>query len=37
VDYHVPGCPPKPEAILYAVAELLEGRKPDLASKVKFG
>jgi NAD-reducing hydrogenase small subunit len=37
VDLHVPGCPPKPEAIMYVISELLEGRKPDLTSKVKFG
>ena len=37
VDLHIPGCPPKPEAIMYVISELLEGRKPDLASKVKFG
>jgi NAD-reducing hydrogenase small subunit len=37
VDLHIPGCPPSPEAIMYVVTELLEGRKPDLTSKVKFG
>ncbi|RPI11402.1 MAG: NADP oxidoreductase, partial [Acidobacteriales bacterium] len=37
VDLHIPGCPPRPEAILFAVGELLEGRKPDMASHVKFG
>jgi NAD-reducing hydrogenase small subunit len=37
VDLHIPGCPPSPEAIMYVVSELLEGRKPDLTSKVKFG
>ncbi len=37
VDLHIPGCPPKPEAIMYVITELLEGRKPDLAAKVKFG
>jgi NAD-reducing hydrogenase small subunit len=37
VDLHVPGCPPKAAEILYVVGELLEGRRPELASKVKFG
>jgi NAD-reducing hydrogenase small subunit len=37
VDLHVPGCPPKPAAILHVLGELLEGRKPDLALYAKFG
>jgi NAD-reducing hydrogenase small subunit len=37
VDLHIPGCPPKAEAIMYVITELLAGRKPDLTSKVKFG
>ena len=37
VDLHVPGCPPKADAIAFVVMELLEGRKPELGSKVKFG
>lgn len=37
VDFHLPGCPPPPKAIAYVIGELLEGRTPDLGSKVKFG
>jgi NAD-reducing hydrogenase small subunit len=37
VDLHVPGCPPPASAIAYVLGELLEGRVPDLTSKVKFG
>jgi len=37
VDLHIPGCPPTPASIAYALGELVEGRMPELASKVKFG
>jgi NAD-reducing hydrogenase small subunit len=37
VDLHIPGCPPKAGDIAFVLGELLEGRKPDLATKVKFG
>jgi NAD-reducing hydrogenase small subunit len=37
VDLHVPGCPPPAKAIAFVLGELLEGRMPDLAAKVKFG
>ena len=37
VDVHVAGCPPKPGAILMVLTELLEGREPDLGSKLRFG
>jgi NAD-reducing hydrogenase small subunit len=37
VDLHVPGCPPPASAIAFVVNELLEGRMPNLAGKVKFG
>jgi len=37
VDLHVPGCPPTPQSIAYALGELIDGRMPELASKVKFG
>ncbi len=34
VDCYVPGCPPSPKAIHYALAELLEGRIPILPSEM---
>ena len=37
VDLHVPGCPPSAKAIVFVLDELLEGRMPDLGSRVKFG
>lgn len=37
VDLHVPGCPPPAAAIGYVLGELIEGRVPNLSSKVKFG
>jgi NAD-reducing hydrogenase small subunit len=37
VDLHVPGCPPPAAAIAFVIGELLEGRMPNLTSKVKFG
>ncbi len=37
VDLHVPGCPPPANAIAWVLGELIEGRMPDLSTKVKFG
>jgi len=37
VDLHLPGCPPRPNAILAALGELLEGRRPEFGSKLRFG
>ena len=37
IDLHVPGCPPSAKAIAFVLDELIEGRMPDLRSKVKFG
>jgi NAD-reducing hydrogenase small subunit len=37
VDLFLPGCPPPPDAILFVLTELLEGRIPDLTGKTRFG
>ncbi len=37
VDMYLPGCPPPAKAILGLVTDLLEGRKPGMNQKVKFG
>ena len=37
VDAFLPGCPPPAGLIHYVVCELLEGRKPDLTGKLKYG
>lgn len=37
VDVFIPGCPPSADVIFYAVTELLEGRKPELSEKTRFG
>ena len=37
VDVFVPGCPPSADTIYYVVSELLEGRKPEVSLKTRFG
>ena len=37
VDVFVPGCPPSADVIYYVLTELLEGRKPELTEKTRFG
>jgi NAD-reducing hydrogenase small subunit len=37
VDLHVPGCPPRAETIGMVLGELIEGRVPDVGSKLRFG
>ena len=34
IDCYVPGCPPEPEAIKYALTELLAGRLPTIPSNI---
>ena len=37
VDVFVPGCPPSADTILWMLTELLEGRRPELSVKTRFG
>ena len=37
VDYSVPGCPPQSKVIAAFLNSLLEGRKTETASKIRFG
>ncbi len=37
VDLHVPGCPPRADAIYKVLSDLVEGRVPDLSGAAKFG
>jgi NAD-reducing hydrogenase small subunit len=37
VDVFIPGCPPSADTIFFALTELLEGRKPELSSRTRFG
>ena len=37
VDYDVPGCPPQSKVIAALLTSLMEGRKTEAVSKVKFG
>jgi len=37
VDFYLPGCPPPSKAIASFISDLLEGRKAEAGTKVKFG
>jgi NAD-reducing hydrogenase small subunit len=37
VDYFIPGCPPPAHLIRYVMTELLEGRRPDMNGRSKYG
>lgn len=37
VDVYIPGCPPSADVIYFALTELLEGRRPELSSRTRFG
>ena len=37
VDVRLPGCPPPPDLIHYALAELVAGRMPSLDGQLRFG
>lgn len=37
VDVFVPGCPPSADTIFWVLTEMLEGRRPELSVKTRFG
>ena len=37
VDVFVPGCPPSASVIQYVLTELIDGRKPELSTRTRFG
>ena len=37
VDVYVPGCPPSADTIYSVLADLVEGKSPDLRGKTRFG
>jgi NAD-reducing hydrogenase small subunit len=37
VDVHLPGCPPPTDLLLFVLGEILDGRKPSLGSRARFG
>ena len=37
VDVFLPGCPPSADLIHFVLAELIDGRLPDLSHKLKYG
>jgi NAD-reducing hydrogenase small subunit len=37
VDLWLPGCPPHPDLIFQVLVDLVEGRKPDLSGRLRFG
>jgi NAD-reducing hydrogenase small subunit len=37
VDVFVPGCPPSADTIFFTLTELLDGRRPDLSGRTRFG
>jgi NAD-reducing hydrogenase small subunit len=37
VDVFMPGCPPAPDTIYFALSELVAGRLPDFGARVRFG
>jgi NAD-reducing hydrogenase small subunit len=37
VDLHLPGCPPSADLIHFAVLELVAGRMPDFAGRLRYG